>query len=168
MDILMPRPPLYTLVRHAATCSQVKGSFSAARRGGLGFVIRFAPRSRIDGRIGNVVGGGIEILEEGVKKADENMNKSKLKSFVWNHFELEKVKGTQMAVYHMFFNCDLAVDIWKVVAIWFNGVFPFSSSIKEWLTRIDNRRWKKDTKKHMEIIIITISWMIWRFRNVTV
>ena len=66
---------------------------------------------------------------------------------------------------HLFFKCQLVVDVWRAVARWCDVSFPSALSIKEWLTWIDTQRWKKDSKKRMEIVIITTCWMIWHFRN---
>ncbi|GKA94541.1 RNA-directed DNA polymerase, eukaryota, reverse transcriptase zinc-binding domain protein [Tanacetum coccineum] len=66
---------------------------------------------------------------------------------------------------HIFFECDIAKDIWRLIRTWCEASMPsFDSHVhrRDWMSS-----WHvlKEKKHRMYVIIATSLWWIWRFRN---
>ena len=66
---------------------------------------------------------------------------------------------------HIFFSCDMAVQVWHRVRVWCDGVVPqlvSLSHLSEWLI---NWSVSNDKRDRMYVISATLLWTIWRYRN---
>ena len=67
--------------------------------------------------------------------------------------------------HHIFFECNIAKDIWRLVQVWCDTSIPLFSSIDDWRDWLSS--WSASTEKlHRLYIIFAASfWLIWRYRN---
>ncbi|GJZ58680.1 RNA-directed DNA polymerase, eukaryota, reverse transcriptase zinc-binding domain protein [Tanacetum coccineum] len=66
---------------------------------------------------------------------------------------------------HIFFECNIAKDIWRLVRIWCDNYIPLFSSFDHWIDWSSS--WSSSSRKFHRLYIIFASslWLIWRFRN---
>nr|GEW32893.1 RNA-directed DNA polymerase, eukaryota [Tanacetum cinerariifolium] len=66
---------------------------------------------------------------------------------------------------HLFFSCEMAVDLWVLVAHWWELDIPITSSVLEWVTWIDTARLPCKVRNCLDAVALTLIWSIWCFRN---
>ncbi|GJV24186.1 RNA-directed DNA polymerase, eukaryota [Tanacetum coccineum] len=66
---------------------------------------------------------------------------------------------------HLFFSCDLAVDISRLVCRWWNLTWSPLASYDEWLTWFKGIRLGSKIKNMLEGVFYIAWWSIWNFRN---
>nr|GEU98378.1 RNA-directed DNA polymerase, eukaryota, reverse transcriptase zinc-binding domain protein [Tanacetum cinerariifolium] len=66
---------------------------------------------------------------------------------------------------HIFFGCDTAIGIWRLIRVWIDVSMPLFSSCSEWFRWIEDWRAAKDSKDRMYVITTSTLWMLWRYRN---
>nr|GFB02688.1 hypothetical protein [Tanacetum cinerariifolium] len=66
---------------------------------------------------------------------------------------------------HVFFECDTASNIWRLVSLWSTSNMPSFSSSIDWLQWFDNRRATKSSKDRIYAIFAATLWILWRYRN---
>ncbi|GJX30996.1 RNA-directed DNA polymerase, eukaryota [Tanacetum coccineum] len=66
---------------------------------------------------------------------------------------------------HLFFSCDLAVDISRLVCRWWNLTWSPLASYDEWLTWFKGIRLGSKLKNMLEGVFYIVWWSIWNFRN---
>ncbi|GJX22737.1 RNA-directed DNA polymerase, eukaryota, reverse transcriptase zinc-binding domain protein [Tanacetum coccineum] len=66
---------------------------------------------------------------------------------------------------HVFFNCDITKDIWRIVHRWCEDSFPIFDSIDHCLDWWNSWLVSSDKKHHLYVIIVTTLWFTWRYRN---
>ena len=66
---------------------------------------------------------------------------------------------------HLFFSCNVAVNIWTKIRVWCDVAMPRFGSNSEWIAWLDNWHTSKSRKDCMYGIISATLWMIWRYRN---
>nr|GEW02579.1 reverse transcriptase domain, reverse transcriptase zinc-binding domain protein [Tanacetum cinerariifolium] len=66
---------------------------------------------------------------------------------------------------HIFFGCDTAIGIWRLIRVWIDVSMPSFSSCSEWFQWIEDWRATKDSKDRMYVITASTLWMLWRYRN---
>ena len=68
-------------------------------------------------------------------------------------------------VNHTFFNCDMARDLWSLLARWWDLYFPICANITDWYGWLDNVRISAKARLVLEGVGGTLMWVIWNFRN---
>ncbi|PWA37324.1 reverse transcriptase domain, Reverse transcriptase zinc-binding domain protein [Artemisia annua] len=68
-------------------------------------------------------------------------------------------------VQHVFFKCDVAVEVWKKVASWLDLQIPAIDDISMLLDWAEASISDAKKRKVVGAIIYTTIWMLWRFRN---
>ena len=66
---------------------------------------------------------------------------------------------------HVFFGCDIAMEVWRLVRNWCDIPFPPFTSFDNW--KIWSGSWKasKEKKHRFSVIFASSLWWLWRFRN---
>lgn len=68
-------------------------------------------------------------------------------------------------VNHLFFSCELALDLWALVARWWEIDISICSSISDWDRWFGSLTLKHNTMLCLEVVFCTMCWEIWNFRN---
>ncbi|GJY78355.1 RNA-directed DNA polymerase, eukaryota, reverse transcriptase zinc-binding domain protein [Tanacetum coccineum] len=71
-------------------------------------------------------------------------------------------------VNHIFFNCEMAKDLWALLARWWELDIPFCKNFSEWLTWLDSSSLTNKARLFFDGVVGTLLWSIWSFRNKTV
>ncbi|GKF23185.1 RNA-directed DNA polymerase, eukaryota, partial [Tanacetum coccineum] len=66
---------------------------------------------------------------------------------------------------HLFFSCELAVEVSRLVCRWWDMTWPHISSYEEWLSWLKDIQLDSNRKLLLEGVFYTAWWSIWRFRN---
>ncbi|GKB49550.1 RNA-directed DNA polymerase, eukaryota, reverse transcriptase zinc-binding domain protein [Tanacetum coccineum] len=66
---------------------------------------------------------------------------------------------------HIFFSCDMALDLWAKLARWWDLDIPICANIFEWLDWIGTSQLLNKVKDYLEGVGGTLMWSIWSFRN---
>ncbi|XP_071689333.1 uncharacterized protein [Rutidosis leptorrhynchoides] len=69
------------------------------------------------------------------------------------------------SISHVMFDCLCAKDIWRRVRMWVNVSMPNFVNWSDWSSWFDDWRAPLDTKNRLYIIVASLMWHIWRFRN---
>ncbi|KAL4572515.1 hypothetical protein LXL04_019294 [Taraxacum kok-saghyz] len=68
-------------------------------------------------------------------------------------------------VNHVFFTCDMALDLWGMVARWWQVDIPVLSSMSEWIAWIDSVRLRSAVRRCLDAVGLVVLWSIWMFGN---
>ena len=68
-------------------------------------------------------------------------------------------------VNHVFFSCEMAMDLRAMVARWWQVDIPILSCMAEWTNWIDTARVTTAVRKCLEAVSLALCWAIWCFRN---
>ncbi|KAL4563958.1 hypothetical protein LXL04_028007 [Taraxacum kok-saghyz] len=68
-------------------------------------------------------------------------------------------------VNHLFFSCEMAVDLWTKVVKWWDIDIPLCSTMREWATWMHGVRIRDGAKRCLEAVCLTTMWVIWMYRN---
>ncbi|GJX00650.1 RNA-directed DNA polymerase, eukaryota, reverse transcriptase zinc-binding domain protein [Tanacetum coccineum] len=68
-------------------------------------------------------------------------------------------------VNHIFFSCEMAKDLWALLARWWELDIPFCSNFLEWSSWLDSSHLPSKAKIFLDGVGGTILWYIWNFRN---
>ncbi|GJS99976.1 RNA-directed DNA polymerase, eukaryota [Tanacetum coccineum] len=66
---------------------------------------------------------------------------------------------------HVFFSCDAALSIWRLVRVWCNSTFPVLNSCEDWDSWFCAWHALKASKDRAYAIYAASCWLIWRFCN---
>lgn len=66
---------------------------------------------------------------------------------------------------HIFFSCEVASEVWRMVCIWCNITDPSVPSYSDWSSWIENVTGSSIKRKRLFVIIASMFWVIWKFRN---
>ncbi|GKC26012.1 RNA-directed DNA polymerase, eukaryota [Tanacetum coccineum] len=66
---------------------------------------------------------------------------------------------------HLMLHCDLARDVWALVGRWWSLDFPSVLTIRELISWVDDTHLHTLAKKVLHVIVGTMAWSIWNFRN---
>nr|GFA02106.1 RNA-directed DNA polymerase, eukaryota, reverse transcriptase zinc-binding domain protein [Tanacetum cinerariifolium] len=66
---------------------------------------------------------------------------------------------------HLFFNCELARDLWSSLAMWWNVDIPICANISDWLDWLDGVRVLSKARSFLDGAGGTLMWHIWNYRN---
>ncbi|GKE30007.1 RNA-directed DNA polymerase, eukaryota, reverse transcriptase zinc-binding domain protein [Tanacetum coccineum] len=66
---------------------------------------------------------------------------------------------------HLFFSSEMVVDLWVLVARWWELNIPVRSSVSEWVAWIDSVRLPSKVRNCLDVVPLTLMWSIWCFRN---
>ncbi|GJT37184.1 RNA-directed DNA polymerase, eukaryota, reverse transcriptase zinc-binding domain protein [Tanacetum coccineum] len=66
---------------------------------------------------------------------------------------------------HIFFGCDFAKEVWKIIRRWCEEAFPLFDSNAHWIDWLDSWSAPREKKHCFLIIMATSLWFIWRYRN---
>nr|GEU94892.1 RNA-directed DNA polymerase, eukaryota [Tanacetum cinerariifolium] len=66
---------------------------------------------------------------------------------------------------HLLFSCEMAVDLWVLVARWWELDIPVTSSVSEWVAWIDSVRLPSKVRNCLDVVALTLMGSIWCFRN---
>nr|GEX51958.1 retrotransposon protein, putative, Ty1-copia subclass [Tanacetum cinerariifolium] len=66
---------------------------------------------------------------------------------------------------HLFFSCEMARDLWRLLARWCELDFPGVSSIMDWYSWLDDCKMTKSARYILDGVAATLMWSIWKFRN---
>ena len=66
---------------------------------------------------------------------------------------------------HVFFNCDMAMELWGLVARWWQVDIPVFSSMLEWNIWIDTVHVWAGVRRCLEVVGLVLLWSIWSFCN---
>ncbi|GKD93725.1 RNA-directed DNA polymerase, eukaryota, reverse transcriptase zinc-binding domain protein, partial [Tanacetum coccineum] len=73
--------------------------------------------------------------------------------------------GDLETVNHTFFNCDLAKDLWSLLAKWWELDIPVCGNIKELYDWLGGVHVSSKVRLFLEGVGGTLMWFIWNFRN---
>ncbi|GKA27514.1 RNA-directed DNA polymerase, eukaryota, reverse transcriptase zinc-binding domain protein [Tanacetum coccineum] len=65
---------------------------------------------------------------------------------------------------HIFFACEMAAQIWHMIRIWCN-IDLATPSYCDWRQWLDSVTGSHIKKKHLFVIIVTMFWIVWKYRN---
>ena len=68
-------------------------------------------------------------------------------------------------VNHLFFSCDMAKDLWSLLARWWELDIPFCLNISDWFSWLDSLSIPLKARVFLEGVGGTLMWCIWNFRN---
>nr|GEV71630.1 RNA-directed DNA polymerase, eukaryota, reverse transcriptase zinc-binding domain protein [Tanacetum cinerariifolium] len=66
---------------------------------------------------------------------------------------------------HLFFACEMAHDLWGLLARWYNLDISEVSNITEWFSWLDDVHVPKSARIILEWITSTMMWSVWSFCN---
>ncbi|KAL4573594.1 hypothetical protein LXL04_020405 [Taraxacum kok-saghyz] len=66
---------------------------------------------------------------------------------------------------HLFGSCDVAVRIWDAVARWLQIPSFAYLTPREVFARVDGSRINAKQKEVLEVVVCTVFWVIWQYRN---
>ncbi|GJV49899.1 hypothetical protein Tco_1440111 [Tanacetum coccineum] len=66
---------------------------------------------------------------------------------------------------HIFFECDIASEVWRLVRIWCDTPFPSLTSFEHWKNWFGLWHASKEKKHRLYVIFASSLWWLWRFRN---
>ncbi|XP_071708329.1 uncharacterized protein [Rutidosis leptorrhynchoides] len=66
---------------------------------------------------------------------------------------------------HLFFECDVARDLWHKIRIWLDCDMPQMSSWDSFFTWLEGIRLRPLSKDRIIAVVVTSLWALWRFRN---
>ncbi|XP_071687760.1 uncharacterized protein [Rutidosis leptorrhynchoides] len=66
---------------------------------------------------------------------------------------------------HLFFDCDVARDLWLRIRIWLGCGLPHFSSWDLFVVWLEGVRLTVSSKNRIIAVMVTSLWAIWRFRN---
>nr|GEW92005.1 hypothetical protein [Tanacetum cinerariifolium] len=66
---------------------------------------------------------------------------------------------------HLFFNCELARDLWSSLAMWWNVDILICANISDWLDWLDDVRVPSNARSFLDGTGGTLMWHIWNYRN---
>nr|GFA24202.1 hypothetical protein [Tanacetum cinerariifolium] len=66
---------------------------------------------------------------------------------------------------HLFFSCEMVVDLWVFVARWWELDISVTSSVLEWVTWIDSARLPRKVRNCLDVVVLTLMRSIWCFWN---
>ncbi|GKE12104.1 RNA-directed DNA polymerase, eukaryota, reverse transcriptase zinc-binding domain protein, partial [Tanacetum coccineum] len=68
-------------------------------------------------------------------------------------------------VNHIFFNCEMAKDLWSLLAKWWELDIPVCANISDWFDWLEEVRVNAKARSILEGVGGTLMWSIWNFRN---
>ncbi|GJW27979.1 RNA-directed DNA polymerase, eukaryota, reverse transcriptase zinc-binding domain protein [Tanacetum coccineum] len=68
-------------------------------------------------------------------------------------------------VNHIFFSCEMAKDLWALLARWWELDIPFCSNFLEWSSWLDSSHLPSKANIFLDGVGGTILWSIWNFQN---
>nr|GEZ10500.1 RNA-directed DNA polymerase, eukaryota [Tanacetum cinerariifolium] len=68
-------------------------------------------------------------------------------------------------VNHLFFSCEVAKDLWGLLAKWWELDVPFCANIFEWLSWLDSAPIPAKARPLLDGVGGVLMWSIWCFRN---
>ncbi|GJR18741.1 RNA-directed DNA polymerase, eukaryota, reverse transcriptase zinc-binding domain protein [Tanacetum coccineum] len=68
-------------------------------------------------------------------------------------------------VNHIFFSCEMAKDLWALLAKWWSLDIPICSNFSEWSSWLDSLHLSSKKKLFLDGVGGTLLWSIWNFRN---
>ncbi|KAL4568398.1 hypothetical protein LXL04_024009 [Taraxacum kok-saghyz] len=71
-------------------------------------------------------------------------------------------------VSHLFFGCSIAMDLWEKVRRWCQIHIPIFSTLEEVWDWIDVHQGFSNHKVVLEVLIGSLLWIIWTYRNATI
>ncbi|GJZ83465.1 RNA-directed DNA polymerase, eukaryota, reverse transcriptase zinc-binding domain protein [Tanacetum coccineum] len=66
---------------------------------------------------------------------------------------------------HIFFSCDMALDLWAKLARWSDLDIPMCANISDWFGWIDSLHMSNRVKSSLEGVGRTLMWFIWNYKN---
>ncbi|GJY29516.1 linoleate 13S-lipoxygenase 3-1, chloroplastic [Tanacetum coccineum] len=66
---------------------------------------------------------------------------------------------------HIFFDCDFAKEVWRLVRIWCGIPLPTFTSYGHWMSWFTSWQAPKEKSRRLSIIVAASFMWIWRFRN---
>ncbi|GJS65283.1 putative RNA-directed DNA polymerase, eukaryota, reverse transcriptase zinc-binding domain protein [Tanacetum coccineum] len=68
-------------------------------------------------------------------------------------------------VNHIFFSCEMAKDLWALLARWWSLDIPICSNFLDWSSWLDSLHLSSKVKLFLKGVGGTLLWAIWNFRN---
>ncbi|GJS94794.1 RNA-directed DNA polymerase, eukaryota, reverse transcriptase zinc-binding domain protein [Tanacetum coccineum] len=78
------------------------------------------------------------------------------------HFLLVMVTWNPLII---FFECDIALEVWRLVRIWCDITSPTFTSLEHWKNWDSLWQASKEKKHRFFVIFVSSLWSLWRFRN---
>ncbi|XP_071733564.1 uncharacterized protein [Rutidosis leptorrhynchoides] len=66
---------------------------------------------------------------------------------------------------HLFFDCDIARDVWHKIQVWLDCGMPVLSSWDSFVVWLEGTRLSVTSKNRIIAVTVTTLWALWRFRN---
>ncbi|XP_071713251.1 uncharacterized protein [Rutidosis leptorrhynchoides] len=66
---------------------------------------------------------------------------------------------------HLFFDCEMALDLWHKIGIWLDCDMPCFSSWDSFMAWIEGVRLQVSSKNRIIAVVVSMLWAIWHFRN---
>nr|GEW97871.1 RNA-directed DNA polymerase, eukaryota, reverse transcriptase zinc-binding domain protein [Tanacetum cinerariifolium] len=105
----------------------------------------------LNASIGCTVASIRSLIDDNSLVVDSNVTR-------WNRIDVETVN-------HIFFSCEMAKDLWALLARWWELDIPFCSNFLEWSSWLDSSHLPSKVKIFLDGVGGTILWSIWNFRN---
>ena len=66
---------------------------------------------------------------------------------------------------HVFFACNMAREIYRKIAVWWDFNIPEFTSYEDWLVWLTNLKFPCNLKQVLEGVFYAMWWIVWNFRN---
>ena len=66
---------------------------------------------------------------------------------------------------HVFFSCDVASNVWRLIHIWSGSKIPIVNSSSDWVSWFVSWHSSQEIKNRVYVIFATTCWILWCFRN---
>ncbi|XP_071727394.1 uncharacterized protein [Rutidosis leptorrhynchoides] len=66
---------------------------------------------------------------------------------------------------HLFFECEVANDSWRLIRVWMDIGMPRFASLVDLQAWLDGLQTNSDSIVRIKAIMITVLWVLWSFRN---
>ncbi|GKE30212.1 hypothetical protein Tco_1445596, partial [Tanacetum coccineum] len=83
----------------------------------------------------------------------------------WQEIYCPSCNGNVESLNHIFFECNIAKDIWTLVRKWCAIYFPPFTSYEHWKGWFSSWQVVKDKSQRLSVIFSSSLWWLWRYRN---
>ncbi|XP_071704546.1 uncharacterized protein [Rutidosis leptorrhynchoides] len=66
---------------------------------------------------------------------------------------------------NLFFDCQVADDVWRSIRVWLNCNMPIFHSWEEVHSWIEALQVNTNASTRIKVVVVTVLWVLWRFRN---
>ena len=85
-----------------------------------------------------------------------------------DHIMCPVCDGAPEQIHHLFCRCPVAVALWEAMARWCQIQIPTFLGVDEIWNWVDMQNGSHNRKAVLEVLVGTLLWVIWTYRNATV